>query len=421
MRKPIISMALTSMLLLSSAFSGATVAFAENTYVQVDSQVQTAVEKELSATAGYVMNTVSDRILAEDYTTMSYNDYIQAMLALKGGAENQQVVQILSDYLKVDNNPIFNGGTSSADSLAMAAAILFLNETGQNPADFDGQNLVTAMYDTYMAETDANPYAFQYVNAAARQSLQDAEKLAALAEKVEQDAMSYYVSDQSGTGIDYWGVSVDNNAVVLSALKQIAAEDEEVAAKIQAAMDWSMTQCDDSGAVVSWGSINPDSTGQGLRLFAEYGDLENAEVLYHGTAQFKSRETEGAYTYGGVDSAFATVDMLWGLLAYDRALDGYWVFDTSAAIEEAEKEQEEETTTEESTTEETTQEETSAEETTATSEGTTAVEETTAEETTVEGTKEAAGVDTGDSAPVVVLAAMLLMSASVVAFGKREA
>lgn len=419
MRKPIISMALSSMLLFSSAFSGATVAFAENTDLQADSQVQAELNKELAATAGYVMNTLYNRISAEDYTTMSYNDYVQAMLALKGGAENEQVVQILSDYLKADDNAIFYGNASATQALGMATAILFLNETGQNPADFDGQDLVTIMYETYMTEIEPNPYTFQYVNAAARQCIQDKEKLSTLMGKVEQDAMSYYVANESGTGIDYWGVSVDNNAVVLSALKQIADENQEIVERIDAALEWSALQCDESGAIVSWGAPNPDSTGQGLRMFAEYGDLKQAQILYGGTVQFKSQDTEGAYTYGGQDNAFATVDILWGLLAYDRALDGYWVFDTTEAIEEAEKEQEEDNTTENITQGGTSEKETAVEDTTVQEETTSKepAQENAGEETTIKSEV----VDTGDSAPVVVLAVMLLFSTVVVAFSKWEA
>lgn len=407
MRKPIISMALSSMLLLSSAFSSASVVFAAD----ADSQVQAQLDKELAATAGYVMNAVSDRISAEDYT-FGYNDYVQATLALKGGAENEQVVTLLSDYLKSDDNAIFYKGASSTTSLAMAAAILFLNETEQNPADYAGQDLVSMLYDTYMAETDSNPYTFQYVNAAAQQSLKDAEKFSALMEKVESDALGYYVTGDDGTGIDYWGVSVDNNAAMLSSLKQIAEDNEDVMDKIDAALEWSLAQCDESGAVVSWGSPNPDSTGQGLRMFAEFGDMENAEVLYSATAQFKSETTEGAYTYGGVDSSFATVDMLWGLLSYDRALDGYWLFDTTAMIEADQKTEEETTTAEETTV---------AEETTEAEETTVAEETTTAQETSAAETTAAEPVKTGDSAPVVALAAMLMMSAAAVTLGKRKA
>lgn len=354
MRKKFISMALTAMLLTSSLVSNVNIANAADITNdnQADSQVQEDLEQNLAATAGYVMDRVSDRISAGDYN-VGYNDYIQAMLALKAGVENDHVVEVLTERLQEEGNGILNPASADTASLSIAAAILFLNETGQNPADFGGMDLTEKLYDIYMSASGSNPYTYQYVNAAALQCMEDAGKLTDILNKIKTEVESIYVDGENGTGIDYWGVSVDNNANVLSSLYLQYALDsdiyeggslgdllagiedfsiayEGVYDKVQASLEWSLAQCDESWAVVSWGSPNASSTGLALRLASEFGDYESAEHIYQATEQFQSSATEGVYTYNGRDSDFATVDMLWGMLSFDRALDGYWVFDPSS-------------------------------------------------------------------------------------------
>ncbi len=414
MKKRFISMALTSMLLLSSAISDTQVVLADQANVQTDSVLQVQLEADLEATAGYVMNSVYDRISADDYATMSYNDYVQATLALKAGSDNENVVSILKDYLKEENNVILHGSASATKSMEISTAILFLNEIGVDCENFQNVNLGELLYETYMAETNSNPYAYGYVNAAARQTL-DGEKLDALLAKLKTDVLSYYVDGEDGVGIDYWGISVDNNGMVLSALTQMSEADTDIAEKVAGAIDWSLQQCDASGAVVSWGAPNASSTAQGLRLCAEFKNMEAAEQLYEATQQFRSENTEGAYTYGGQDSIFSTIDMLWGMLAYERALDGYWLFESSQVIAELENQQQETTTeeiTEEMTQETTTQADDSKEEITTKKES--------SETTTIDQEKDEQITDTSDAAPVIWLVALMMMSGVVLTFNRKN-
>lgn len=374
MRKQFISMALSAVLAASAVMSGTGLFAQAETTSAENLSVQAEVEKDLLATAGYVMDQIQERITGEDYT-ISYNDYIQSMLCLKAGVQNGQVVTALTEALKSESSLVSDG----ANSLTIAAAVLFLNEADENPADFAGQDLAAMLYDTFMSEEDPNPYTYQYVNAAMLQSMKDTERLSAVLNKIRNDVESgYYVDNENGTGIDYWGVSADNNANIFSsfyiqnafdsdaeitgALKDLSIQKSDVeyagvSEMIQKSLSWTMAQCDESGAIVSWGSANPDSTGLALRWTSELAELEKAEQFYRATEQFKSETTKGAYTYSGRDSLFATVDMLWGLLAYERALDGYWIFDISADCEE-EEQTTEETTAEAETTEKVTEKET---------------------------------------------------------------
>ena len=342
MKKPFISMTLSTVLFASAIVAGA----GQITPVQAadtKSDLEQSVEKDLKATAGYVMSQIKAKLQDSTYVPR-YNDYTQTMLAVKAGVTDTDVTNALTAALKAEDSAVLNPQGEGTKSLSIAAAILYLNELGENPAEFNGQDLVTLLYNTFMTD-------------------------------VEYD---YYVDGESGCGIDYYGVSVDNNANVLSAwylqdlldsetelpatLKKLGLdtsklEYEGVSEKIDAALDWTMDQRDESGAIVSWGSANPDSTALALRWTAEMGDLESAEGYYEALVQFKSETTEGVYTYAGTDNIYATVDALWGLVSYDRALNGFWLFDTTADCQEEETPEEttpEITTPETTTTEETT-------------------------------------------------------------------
>ena len=377
MKKPFISMTLSTVLFASAIVAGA----GQITPVQAadtKSDLEQSVEKDLKATAGYVMSQIKAKLQDSTYVPR-YNDYTQTMLAVKAGVTDTDVTNALTAALKAEDSAVLNPQGEGTKSLSIAAAILYLNELGENPAEFNGQDLVTLLYNTFMTEMDMNPYTYQYVNAAALQSVKDVDKLTEILNKIHADVENdYYVDGESGCGIDYYGVSVDNNANVLSAwylqdlldsetelpatLKKLGLdtsklEYEGVSEKIDAALDWTMDQRDESGAIVSWGSANPDSTALALRWTAEMGDLESAEGYYEALVQFKSETTEGVYTYAGTDNIYATVDALWGLVSYDRALNGFWLFDTTADCQEEETPEEttpEITTPETTTTEETT-------------------------------------------------------------------
>lgn len=349
MKKQIISMALSTMLLSTTIFAGTTMNCYAAESMSVDESVKEAVQADMENTASYLFGIIQERISAEGYT-FSYNDYVQAMLCLKSGQKNDDTVKLLTENLMKSENTILNPSYNGIKSLSIAAAILFLNETGLDVTDFNGENLMDKLYDTFMAETSPNPYTYQYVNAAYATYDGNAEKEQEVLAVIKEAVMDSFVDGDSGTGIDYWGVSADNNGSVLSAWKSFYGVDEDITSKVDKSIEWTTAQANDTGAIVSWGSANSDSTGLALRLCAEYGKLEAAESLYEGTEQFKSTTTEGAYTVSGRDNTMATVDILWGLVAYDKAIDGHWIFD----MVESEEETPGEETPEEETPEETT-------------------------------------------------------------------
>lgn len=331
--KKIISMALSAMLLLASLYTDSHVVFAAgesensaNVVATTDwKTVKTKVDSDATVTAQYINSELKKSL--EEGNALTYNILNQEILCIRAGAGDEEVIRLLNEKLTEFLNSYRSDGVKS---LGYAVAVLYLNATGQNPENYEGVNLVEELYEIFMEEQSVNPYAYQYVNMAFQKSSLENEKLQNVNAKIKEGVLGYYVdSEENGTGIDYWGVSADNNANVLSAVSGMYFDgDTEIREKVDKALAWTLAQCDETGAIVSWGSANPDSTGLALRMFAEYQDLENAYKLYLATEQFKG--TEGAYTYYGSDNFYATVDMMWGLVFYQDAL--------KTAIEDFEKE-----------------------------------------------------------------------------------
>ena len=90
MKKPFISMTLSTVLFASAIVAGA----GQITPVQAadtKSDLEQSVEKDLKATAGYVMSQIKAKLQDSTYVP-KYNDYTQTMLAVKAGVTD-------TDYL----------------------------------------------------------------------------------------------------------------------------------------------------------------------------------------------------------------------------------------------------------------------------------------------------------------------------------
>ena len=144
MKKPFISMTLSTVLFASAIVAGA----GQITPVQAadtKSDLEQSVEKDLKATAGYVMSQIKAKLQDSTYVP-KYNDYTQTMLAVKAGVTDTDVTNALTAALKAEDSAVLNPQGEGTKSLSIAAAILYLNELGENPAEFNGQDLVTLLY-----------------------------------------------------------------------------------------------------------------------------------------------------------------------------------------------------------------------------------------------------------------------------------
>lgn len=326
MKKQVIAgiLSMAAMAMVGSTFSpnvvlaqttpAAVIATEEKQDVLVD------VEAKLKASADYLMGNLKNTIFSEEYA-ISYTDYQDAMFAMKAGAVDKEVIDklnaVLKDELKTYDNTFLNPYESvGVKSFALAVAVLYLEEIGENPADYQGKNLLDELKNSVLTEEEMNPYVYPYISAV--KDIMDDEVEA----KIQDDVLSYYVDNETGTGIDYWGVSADNNGQVLTALTNWYETNEAVKEKVDAALAWNATQKDETGAIISWGSANASSTAMALRGAAQFGKMEDAKSYYEALEQFGSTNNAGAYTYMGEDSIFSSRDVLIGLLAYRNQLQG---------------------------------------------------------------------------------------------------
>ncbi len=313
MKKNAVTMILIMVLLFTAGVSPVLETKAE----EADAALKKEVEAELSETAAYMMGQVKENVITNG-NPISYMDYQDVMFCLKAGVVDKEAISFLNDALSSHASDVTDFlnpyKTEGMQTYIHAVTILYLQEIGEDEHSYAGVDFTARLMDSYEKETISNPYVYPYLNAAASDS--------EVRKKVAEDVFAYYVSDATGTGIDYWGVSADNNGQVLTALTDEYKNDEAVRGKINAALDWNAAQRDADGAIVSWGAPNPNATALALRAAAEFGRMEEAKGYYEALKQFASKDTPGAYTYMGEDSIFSSRDALTGLLAYRNALEG---------------------------------------------------------------------------------------------------
>lgn len=317
MKKKIVAMILTMALSLTAVVFPA----CETKAQEKDAVILNEVETELSKTASYMIGQLKENVITNG-NPVSYLDYQDAMFCLKAGIADKDVILFLNEALSSqasnETNFLNPYASEGMQTYTYAVAVLYLQEIGEDAHSYAGVDFTARLLESYEKEAMPNPYVYPFLNAAA-----DKEETR---KKVAQDVFSYYVDDATGSGIDYWGVSADNNGQVLTALADEYKKDESVKKKVDAALDWNAAQCDENGAVVSWGAPNPNATALALRAAAEFGRMDEAENYYKALKQFASANTPGAYTYMGEDSLFSSRDALTGFLAYRNALEGKTLF-----------------------------------------------------------------------------------------------
>lgn len=413
--KRFISTALSAMLVFSCFTVPAPAE--ENTAV---TDTKAGVNAELSATAKSMCDYIKNKI-SGDESVPDHNDFKNYTLVLKSGYSDETVTKKLTDFVKTMINDTANPISAtyedeySGNALTLSGyfpyIIAFLNEAGENSSDFNGYNFNRVLEEAYLNENViVNPWLEQYIVSAVefnREAFLEPDKIISKAQKSILDS---YTSDEYGTGINYWGVSADNNGQCLSVLKSLYKNDNDVKEKIDAALSWTATQFSDNGEIIYYGSPNPSSTALALKAFSEFGDFENAAKAFNGMASFKSSTISGVYegyNYSTneveADYLYATPDALMGLLAYSRSLEGHDTLEVIVPENEP---------VSEPSTEPSTEPDTKAEE-----ESTTLNEETS---TSAPATVSASDKDkelppTGDTAPiaVTVTAAILALSLAV--------
>ncbi|MCC8191569.1 MAG: hypothetical protein LIO41_00770 [Ruminococcus sp.] len=315
-------------------------------------------------TNDYVLGAVVSGAVDESFCK-SYKESVEAALLENGGK------LMYTDYYS---------GEQTESLMYEATAAIVLNKMGYDTSDIGGYNFADIL-SSYDLSLVSNPYYLCEALKAARAINAGDE----LEQKLLEALMAYYTVDDSDStlgGMNYWGISTDNNGVFIEAVAPYMSENEEVKEAVEKSLNFILSMKRDDGydSSVTYASEygNPDSTALALRAFVACGDDENAADAYSLLLGFKSSQTTGAYLYYGSDNVYATKDAQSALLAYYEYLTSSSEEETTESTETTEEATEAgETTTEATTTdsddesESTTAEDTGAEETTTTTTSTT--------------------------------------------------
>lgn len=321
-----------------------------------ESQELTDVNREACATAEYLLNALNTADISP------YN-YKEVILILRSGIDSGD---LLHRYCNLMESNITDGRLmiEGSENITMYAAYLIvLALHGDNALNVNGNNIAEAFDRLLASYTSAeelntaveNPYYYDFIVPAVF-AYEDYMEHSDSVKKLLRDAiMLNYKRTEAGCGIDYWGISGDNNAAVLPALNYFSNSIEIADAIADAVTFNNSLIMEDGGSRFDNGEYstasNANSTGAALYLYSVLKN-ENNKNSYHALLNFKSALTPGAYTYYGEDNMYATVDALKGMIAYQMMLDNKGLpFDvTNEVTRILSPEQPEETTGHEETT-----------------------------------------------------------------------
>ncbi len=291
------------------------------------------IKSELTSTANYCLSLLKEK-LNDSESTINYDDYSKYTSILEAGVSDESVTTTLLNYIKdnVDNDgktEISNNGFDTYhNTYTYAILTLFLDELKEDSTNFNNINFVKLMEDSFSKDKieDVSVYAFLPISKVISKHTDDLTNVSAIKDKLVEGAFLLYVSDESETGIDFFGVSVDNNSIVLSSLVNYYKDDKNIQTKVDNAISWTIEQMLSDGTFnynlnSEYNAVNADSTGLGLKLLSIYEHTEKANLAYKGLLSFKSDTEKGAYTYNGEASDFASFDALYGLIEYYKLTD----------------------------------------------------------------------------------------------------
>lgn len=387
------------------------------------------VNKEVTATAEYVLSALNSSELG------IYN-YKEVILIMQSGIK---FGDLADNYINLLQSNISNGKLilDNTENITMYAAYLIvLALNGDNALDINENNMVAAFNNSFAAYETAeelntalgNPYYYDFIVPAVfsyAEYMEDADTIKALL--CDAIMLNYKNTDQ-GCGIDYWGLSCDNNAAVIPALNYFS-DNSDIATAVEDAVAFNDSLITEDGSSMFdtvYTDTNANSTAAALYLYSTL-DYENSALSYNGLMKFKSNNIEGAYTYYDSENMYATVDALKGLVAYQLNLNNEAsLFDVSAKVIEINSPLPEDPT--EETVNETTTKTKDTESITTDSieDETVTINDQTSETTTVSNisttTASNASTTTGDNAgtATVLLLICILSAGTIIIAGKKN-
>lgn len=329
------------------------VVWADDSYTINKSQPDvSAVSAEARATAAYVLENTSFSSLSD--TSAFYNASKNLFLAMRSGYDCSTYE---TAYYSAIENVLGDDGTINVavaeygypNDIYVCYALLtdIVTLSGMDATDYKGINLVDKL-NSVLATATANDFSYGSDPETYSNTGMNPYHIGVIAATVSafKDKLSDYetISDNiisaletlcSGNqGINYYGTSADNNGASLPGFAAMYSEEASVKAIIDLSVSYVKETFFDSesgaahniyqdwytGATVD--EPSPDSTALSLALYAQYGNIEDANATYNALINmFKSQTTPGAYTYYGYDNLYASADALIGLVTYKHCLE----------------------------------------------------------------------------------------------------
>lgn len=282
------------------------------------------VRQTADAAAGY---------LTENFTSTGYSasDLATVQLLYRSGLE--QAGTVVENYLtqaaeelKTYGAAVYQGYDNNYDPVASPSLVGTLGaawlaqETGNKELSAQMEQAAETLGTPQFIAAD-NPYNI----ARALWCAQQLGSSQALQDALAEGLMSYY--NQEEQAFDYWGCSVDNNAVMSRGIKLYSGQVAGVAQAAENAMTFvdSLRQADGSYySDFQWStSSNADSTGLALSAMADWADSgryseEELAQTYQALLDRYYIQDTGAFGYlnNATPNLMATADVLEGLLTY---------------------------------------------------------------------------------------------------------
>lgn len=282
------------------------------------------VRQTADAAAGY---------LTENFTSTGYSasDLATVQLLYRSGLE--QAGTVVENYLtqaaeelETYGAAVYQGYDNNYDPVASPSLVGTLGaawlaqETGNKELSAQMEQAAETLGTPQFIAAD-NPYNI----ARALWCAQQLGSSQALQDALAEGLMSYY--NQEEQAFDYWGCSVDNNAVMSRGAKLYSGQVAGVAQAAENAMTFvdSLRQADGSyySDFVYSTSSNADSTGLALSAMADWADSgryseEELAQTYQALLDRYYIQDTGAFGYlnNAAPNLMATADVLEGLLTY---------------------------------------------------------------------------------------------------------
>ena len=293
------------------------------------------VSAEETVTAAQVRQTAdaAAEYLTENFTSTGYSasDLATVQLLYRSGVE--QAGTVVENYLtqaaeelETYGAAVYQGYDDNYDPVASPSLVGTLGaawlaqETGNKELSAQMEQAAETLGTPQFIAAD-NPYNI----ARALWCAQQLGSSQALQDALAEGLMSYY--NQEEQAFDYWGCSVDNNAVMSRGAKLYSGQVAGVAQAAENAMTFvdSLRQADGSYySDFQWStSSNADSTGLALSAMADWADSgrysgEELAQTYQALLDRYYIQDTGAFGYlnNAAPNLMATADVLEGLLTY---------------------------------------------------------------------------------------------------------